>query len=323
MSRKHRQFTNPVPTEVTRPGKGLGILLKFMTGGKKRVPGRTFVFRSTDDSLSVPPDRDALCVTWIGHSTVVLDIDGKRFITDPIWSSRCSPLPLVGPVRFFDPPVDLNAIKYIDGVIISHDHYDHLDEKTIIRLGMTGCDFFVPIGVRAHLEEWGIHSSLIHEFTWGDERRIGDDHVLIAEKSRHFSGRKFGRRNDTLWVSWVIQSRSRKVFFGGDGGYFKGFSEIGKSYGPFDLTILEIGAYDENWKDIHMGPVNALKAHHDLGGKVLFPVHWGTFSLAFHPWNEPINILLEEAEKAGVKLLCPEPGETVVAGEHVSRWWDE
>ncbi len=320
--RKNVRFENPVPTTVIVQGKGLGMLVKLLAGGKRRTPDEIFSFKKDESSLELPPHPSKLCVTWIGHSTVILDIDGKRFITDPIWSRRCSPFPLAGPSRFFDPPIDLDKIKFINGVIISHDHYDHLDEKTIIRLGMTGCDFYIPSGVRRHLEEWGIPSVQIHDFGWGDSYEIGAAHRITAEKARHFSGRKIGRRNDTLWVSWVIQGGDKKVFFGGDGGYFQGFADIGRKYGSFDLTILEIGAYDENWKDIHMGPLNAVKAHNDLNGAVLLPVHWGTFSLAFHPWDEPVKMLIQEAEQEGIKLLCPEPGECVEVGEYISRWWE-
>lgn len=262
-------------------------------------------------------------MTWISHSTVFIEIDGKRFLTDPVWSKRASPFTFAGPSRFFDPPLSLEELPEIDGVIISHDHYDHLDRSTIIKLGRRALHFYLPLGVGKYLKQWGIPANQIHEMGWSDSVMLGGSHRLIAAPARHFSGRSLLRRDQTLWASWVMIGPQHKVYFGGDSGYFPGYKEIGETYGPFDLTILEIGAYHPNWGAIHLGPVNAVKAHLDLQGKVLLPVHWGTFALAFHQWNEPVEELIIEANRQKIVLMLPQPGrpENVPAMSFNSEWW--
>ncbi|MFZ5569256.1 MAG: MBL fold metallo-hydrolase [Thermodesulfobacteriota bacterium] len=319
-----KAFDNLVPTTISKPGTLWGTVWDYMAGDEIREPASPPGPFAADVRLAEPPAAEGLAVCWIGHSTVVIDIDGKRFLTDPIWSRRCSPFSLIGPRRFFDPPAPLNQVRYVDGVIISHDHYDHLDEATIRCLGQRDVIFYVPRGVGKQLRDWGISEKRIRERTWWEEIRIGLNHRLIATPARHFSGRGIFDRNRTLWVSWVIQGSRHRVFFGGDGGYFPGFDTIGRLYGPFDLTMLEIGAYHPNWGEIHLGPRNAVKAHRKLRGRVLLPIHWGTFKLALHAWNTPAEEVIEVAKKDGVQLLLPLPGKMIAPmGETlISRWWE-
>jgi L-ascorbate metabolism protein UlaG (beta-lactamase superfamily) len=279
--------------------------------------------------LADPPSRarsDALAVTWLGHATALLEIDGYRLLTDPVWSERCSPSRMVGPQRLHPPPLPLEALPALDAVVISHDHYDHLDMNTVRVLGRTQrAPFVVPLGVGAHLREWGIAGDRIIELDWNSSASIGEL-TLACTPARHFSGR-FLSRNNTLWASWAIIGPEHRAFFGGDSGYARGFAEIGTQHGPFDLTLLPIGAYNKSWPDIHMDPEEAVAVHRDLNGDnatgVMLPIHWATFRLAPHPWAEPAERLLVAANDAGVNVAVPRPGGRVVPGEHaeLDTWW--
>ncbi|MBI5547300.1 MAG: MBL fold metallo-hydrolase, partial [Deltaproteobacteria bacterium] len=211
-------------------------------------------------------------------------------------------------------------------VAISHDHYDHLDKGAIQQLARNQptVPFFVPLGVGAHLEQWGVAPERIHEHDWWEEETLADGALKIAcAPARHFSGRGIFDRNTTQWASWVVQARQRRVYFGGDSGYFDVLEEIGKRYGPFDLTMLEIGAFHENWGLIHLGPSGALRAHQALGGRYLLPIHWATFNLGIHPWDEPIETLMSAAQAGGVAVLTPKIGERVTLSSppQPARWW--
>jgi L-ascorbate metabolism protein UlaG (beta-lactamase superfamily) len=254
---------------------------------------------------------DKLTVTWHGHSTALVDIDGYRVLTDPVWSDRCSPSRTVGPQRLHPPPAALEALPAIDAVVISHDHYDHLDIDTVTALARTQrSPFVVPLGVGAHLREWGIPEQRIVELDWGESRTIGEL-TLACTPARHFSGR-FISRNTTLWSSWVLSGPRHRVYFGGDTGYTKSFAQIGSDHGPFDVTLMPIGAYNAAWPDIHMNPEEAVRAHRDVTDSgLLVPIHWCTFRLAPHPWAEPIERLLAAAEPAGVSVAVPKPGQRI------------
>ncbi|BCI55171.1 MBL fold metallo-hydrolase [Mycolicibacterium litorale] len=273
------------------------------------------------------PDADAagLAAYWHGHSTTLIEVDGYRVLTDPIWSDRCSPSRTVGPQRMHEPPVPLEQLPAVDAVLISHDHYDHLDIDTILGLARTQrAPFCVPLGVGAHLRKWGISDARIVELDWNESHRIGEL-TLVCTPARHFSGRLFSR-NTTLWSSWVISGPRHRAFFGGDTGYTASFAEIGSQHGPFDLTLMPVGAYHPAWPDIHMNPEEAVRAHQDMtdaGGGVLLPVHWGTFRLAPHPWAEPVQRLLAAAEPAGVRVVVPKPGQRVERGASpaIEQWW--
>ena len=277
--------------------------------------------------LADPPDHtgsEAFAVTWLGHATALLEIDGYRVLTDPVWAQRCSPSRTVGPQRLHPSPLPLEALPALDAVVISHDHYDHLDMGTVRALARTQrAPFVVPLGVGAHLRAWGIAPDRIIELDWNSHAVVGEL-TLICTPARHFSGR-FLSRNNTLWASWAICGPRHRAFFGGDSGYTRSFAEIGSEHGPFDLTLLPIGAYNKSWPDIHMNPEEAVAVHRDLSGDagVLVPIHWATFRLAPHPWAEPAERLLTAAADSAVSLAIPRPGGRVVpAGPtDLETWW--
>jgi L-ascorbate metabolism protein UlaG (beta-lactamase superfamily) len=277
---------------------------------------------TTDTKVYQTPPKSGLRITWVGHSSLLIEIDGHRILTDPVWSDRVSFTKLMGPKRFFQPPIALTDLPPLDAIIVSHDHYDHLDKKTIKFFAGSPVPFYCSLGVGQHLKKWGIAKDHITEMDWGDSIMITPDLVITATPSRHFSGRGIINRNETLWSSFVIKGTNHNIFFGADSGYFPGFKDIGETYGPFDLTILEIGAYGKYWPDIHMGPDHASNAHLDLQGKLMMPIHWGTFNLALHDWYEPIEKLQEYAIAKKLALFVPEPGKpTEVNGVYSSDWW--
>ncbi|MBF9141960.1 MBL fold metallo-hydrolase [Hymenobacter properus] len=317
-------YHNTLPTSVSPPS-GYGPLLKrYLFEKAEREPKAPLgPFRADAAALAAPVPADALRATWLGHSTTLLEIDGRRILTDPVWSERASPSQLMGPKRFFAPPLPLDKLPKLDAVILSHDHYDHLDAAAIRFLAKTDVPFFCPLGVGAHLRRWGVPAARITERNWWESAQLAPDFTLVATPARHFSGRGL-TRNNTLWASWCLLGPRHKVFFGGDSGPFEeGFRQIGEAYGPFDLLLLEIGASDPEWANIHLGPDEALRAHRLLGGGPLLPLHWGTFNLAFHAWRQPVERLLEAAD-ADVPLLLPAPGQRVdvAAGPLNSRWWE-
>ncbi|MBS0373928.1 MAG: MBL fold metallo-hydrolase [Proteobacteria bacterium] len=292
-----------------------------------RVRGR----RYPDAPLPAVDPRDGwrraaggVRATWLGHSTVLVEIDGVRVLTDPVWGPRASPTRWLGPKRFQPVPVHLRDVPRPDVIAISHDHYDHLDYPTIRALRRTTVPFVVPLGVGRHLERWGVDPRRITELDWWETYRVpGGELEIIATPSQHFSGRSLTDRNATLWTSFVFRGPRHRVFFSGDTGLTSEYATIRERLGPFDLVMLEIGAFHPSWGDIHLGPDNALAAHALLGGGTLLPVHWGTFALAMHDWDEPIERLVRQAESRGAALLLPrigEPLEPAQAGEQGS-WW--
>jgi L-ascorbate metabolism protein UlaG (beta-lactamase superfamily) len=318
-----RKYLNVLPTRVD-PSSGYATLLRrYLLEKGERAPRRPLgPFRADAVVLAAPVPAAALRATWLGHSTVLLEVDGRRFLTDPVWSQRASPSSLVGPKRFFAPPLALADVPPLDGIILSHDHYDHLDPAAIRALAGRTARFYCPLGVGAHLRRWGVPAAKISELTWWEEVAVAPDFRLTATPARHFSGRGLGR-DGTLWASWVLQGPQHRVFFGGDSGPFdEAFRQIGERFGPFDLVLLEIGAADAEWADIHLGPDEALRAHQLLGGGPLLPLHWGTFNLALHAWRQPVERLLE-AVAPTVPLLLPAPGQRVEvsAGPLPGQWW--
>ncbi len=323
-----KTFMNPVETNMKW---GIGdfytMLKRWILIKGNREPKEPLPVVVQLDSTSFAADiTDSLRAIWIGHSSVLIEIDGKRILTDPVWSERCSPSTLFGPKRFFPAPIPLKQLPPLDAVLISHDHYDHLDKNAVCTLAKTGVEFFVPLGVGAHLEKWGIDNNQIIIFDWWDSYDLDDNFRLIAAPARHFSGRSmFGGFNRTLWVSWVIAGPKHRVFFSGDTGEFGELAEIGEKYGPFDLDLIKIGAYSELWPDIHLMPEQAVKIHSMLKADLLMPIHWGTFRLAFHDWFEPPNRLLAAAAEKGVRCIIPRPGQMVSFSKPppVERWWEE
>ncbi|NMO14240.1 hypothetical protein HPC49_08005 [Pyxidicoccus fallax] len=290
--------------------------------GERRRPLAELPLAEPGATWGEPPN-DGARVTWLGHSTLLIEVDGARVLTDPIWSARASPSSLVGPVRFHPPPVPLAALPKLDAVVISHDHYDHLDMDTVQALAKTGVRFFVPLGVADHLRSWDVPDAQVVELDWWGEAPVTRDVSLVATPSRHYSGRTTGRRDTTLWASWVVRGARHRVFFSGDSGPTPQFEDIGRRLGPFDLVALEIGAFHPAWGDIHLGPDNALEAHRMLGGGPLLPIHWATFNLAVHPWDEPVERLVRLAAQRGVHVLMPMLGAPLVIeeGARLAPWW--
>jgi len=298
-------------------------LSDFLCGGERRVPQGELPIVAPAEAWSRPPGS-GLRATWLGHSTVLIEIDGLRVLTDPVWGPRASPSRLAGPKRFHPVPVPLRALPPIDVVLVSHDHYDHLDYPTIRELARSDVPFVTSLGVGAHLEAWGVAPGRITELDWWESHRLPNAELEItAAPSQHFSGRGLKDRNATLWSSLVIRTPRHAVFFSGDTGLTGEYATIRERLGPFDLVMLEVGAFHPSWGDIHLGPDNALKAHALLGGGTFLPIHWGTFSLALHAWDEPAETLLALGERQGVPLVMPRLGEAFEPGrvDGVVPWW--
>ncbi|HEY0126540.1 MAG TPA: MBL fold metallo-hydrolase, partial [Blastococcus sp.] len=254
--------------------------------------------------------------------SALLEVDGQRLLLDPVWGHRVSPSPVFGPTRLHEPPLPVEALPPVDAIVISHDHYDHLDLPTVRALLVTQtAPFVVPLGIGEHLRKWHVPEERIVELDWDETHRVGEL-ALTCTEARHFSGRYF-HRDTTLWASWSIAGPRHRVFFGGDTGYTPAFAEIGARLGPFDLTLLPIGAYNDAWHAIHMDPEEAVRAHGDLGGRLLLPIHWATFNLAFHRWAEPVQRLLTAARRTGAPVVVPRPGERVDALHPPAPvdWW--
>jgi L-ascorbate metabolism protein UlaG (beta-lactamase superfamily) len=277
-----------------------------------RAPkGTVPVHATTLADISGPP-ATGLRLTWMGHSSVLAEIDGQRVLFDPVWGERCSPFPFVGPKRLHPVPLPLAALGPVDVVVISHDHYDHLDMPTIKALADTDTLFAVPLGVGAHLEYWGVSADRLRELDWNEATKVGGL-TLTATPARHFCGRGPRSTQHTLWASWCVAGEEHRIYHSGDTGYFEGFKDIGAEHGPFDATMIQIGAYSDFWPDIHMTPEEGMRAHLDLqGGQphgVMMPIHWATFNLATHPWAAPGEGTVAAGRATGSRTALPRPGE--------------
>lgn len=268
-----------------------------------------------------PKGDKGLRAAWLGHSSLLINIDGFIVLTDPIFQRKVSP---VGPVRFNrELPLQVEELEKVDVVIVSHDHYDHLNKYSIQQLAAKAGLFVVPARVGERLNKWGVPAEKIVELNWWQEHRLHEGLTITATPARHFSGRTPFDRNNTLWASWVIRTDRHRVFFSGDSGYFPGFREIGKKYGPFDVAFMECGAYNERWSNVHMFPEQTVQAVQDLGGNILQPVHWATFNLAMHPWYEPIERLIDKVWSSNVRLSVPMIGQVVDYDKplRTELWW--
>ena len=267
--------------------------------------------------------RDSLRVTWLGHSTLLVELDSARILIDPVWGERVSPSRFIGNRRFAPVPLALDDLPPLDAVVISHDHYDHLDMPTVRQLAERVPQWIVPLGVGAHLEHWGVAPQAITELDWWDSTLVASLE-LVSTPARHFSGRFVNDQSATLWSGWAILGHDQRVFYSGDTALTPEFAEIGARYGPFDLTLIESGAYDATWSDVHLGPEQAVAAHQMVRGRVMMPVHWGMFDLAMHGWTEPAERVRAAAARAGVAVAFPRPGESVTPETYPANpWWPD
>jgi L-ascorbate metabolism protein UlaG (beta-lactamase superfamily) len=316
------KFVYDLPSPVDTSLKGLTSMVKeALKRDANRRPGEPLPMVPID--FGPIPDHETR-MTWLGHSALLLQTSGKTVLIDPMFGNSPSPFPFIGSKRYNSKlPFAIEDLPPIDAVILSHDHYDHLDYDSIKKLKEKIGKFFVPLGVGRHLRRWGIEPGNIQEFNWWDEGVFGKIH-LACTPARHFSGRSIGDRDSSLWCSWVIESEHSKIFFSGDSGYGPHFAKIGEKYGPFDLTLIECGQYDSRWAYTHMLPEETVQAHLDVKGSLLIPIHWGGFTLAFHDWTDPVERAAKEAERRNTALSSPKIGEPVIVGSadypHTA-WW--
>lgn len=285
-------------------------------------PHQPVPVHQVDPALFAQAPTSGLRLTWFGHSTMLIEIDGLRVLTDPVWSERISPVTWAGPRRWYPPLIALDQLPSIDVVLISHDHYDHLDHRTLMAMKEWKTQFIVPLGIGAHLEYWGIDPKKIVEVDWWEKVKVGDLEI-VSTPVRHASGRHVFDRDSTLWSSYALVGPTHRAFFSGDSGLFTGLQDIGEKLGPFDVTMIEVGQYHRGWPDWHLGPEQAVTAHQMLNGKTFFPMHWGLVNLAYHAWTEPIERSVVASTKAEVRLLNPLPGQSVEPEvvEQYAQWW--
>lgn len=315
------RFHNPTRGVPVVRGNGLAIAREFFFGGKRRLPPGPIPVHSPLEQWAKRADSD-LRITWLGHSTMLIESGRIRVLTDPVFGDRLSPVSFAGPRRFHPVPATIPQLPELDAILVSHDHFDHLCRTSMLQLAKLRVPVVTSLGVGAHLERFGVET--IVELDWWEQHTLlGGDLRFTAVPAHHFSGRTLTDRNATLWSSWVIETPRHRLFFSGDTGMHDGFTTIGERFGPFDVTMLEIGAWNPAWGDIHLGPANALRAFEMLGGGTLLPMHWGTFDLGLHPWDEPAETLFSLAEGAGARILTPRLGRPFEPAheEGPSPWW--
>lgn len=327
--RTNPQFENGRFVNVERPAPYSFAVVRTLiagqfSGDEVREPPAPMPIVPVDPAALAAAPKPGLRAFWIGHASVYVEVDGVRVLIDPVFSQYASPFP-VGPKRFHPPPIALADLPRIDAVVISHDHYDHLDMATVRQLAARGTVFFVPLGVGAHLERWQVPMAQIRELEWWQEGGVGGVR-FVCTPTRHYSGRGLTDSRATLWSSWSVVGPQHRFFYSGDTGYSKHFAEIGARLGPFDMSFIKVGAYGpgQPWIDIHMTPEDAVRAHGEVGAKRLFPVHWGTFNLAFHAWDEPIRRTVKAAAARGADLVTPRIGQMIDAERLFSAdpWWE-
>lgn len=317
-------FVNPLPPAGYTVAD-VRLLISGALGDEQRVPPAPIPVLTPTAAELAPRAGPALRAFWIGHGGVYIEIDGLRLLVDPVFSDYASPFE-IGPKRFHPPPLALAALPRIDIVLITHDHYDHLDMTTVQALARRGTRFCVPLGIGAHLAAWGVPADQIIDMAWWQEQALPNGVRIVSTPSRHYSGRGLGDKNATLWGSWTVLGARHRFYVSGDTGYSDHFTTIASRYGPFDLAFVKIGAYGpgDPWNDIHMSAEDAVRAARELCAKRMFPVHWGTFNLAYHAWDEPIKRASAAALNEKVELLTPRVGEFVDADAPFAstRWWE-
>jgi L-ascorbate metabolism protein UlaG (beta-lactamase superfamily) len=321
--REGKRYINPVPTSVGGWSMFLKVLRRYLTNREERTPKQSLGPFRTDARVYEHPPASGLRVTWMGHSSMLVEIDGSRVLVDPVWDQRAAPVQWAGPKRFFAPPLPLEEMPRLDVVLLSHDHYDHLGARTVQRLAQSqavaGAQWVTTLGTGTILGKLGVRG--VRELDWKESLRVGELE-LTALPARHFSGRSLFNRFETLWASFLLAGPTHRVYYGADSGEWEGFKEIAQAYGPFDVTMLEIGAFDPLWADIHMGPDGAVRMFQAMGARgLMMPIHWGLFDLALHGWQQPIKRVFAFED---LKIWAPEPGlpTEVVKGTPLrSEWW--
>jgi L-ascorbate metabolism protein UlaG (beta-lactamase superfamily) len=317
------KFHNTSGATADLQGPSGGIMWDFFFGRGKRSPKGVLPLANPLETWKTEPSS-GLRVTWLGHSTLVVEIDGVRILTDPVWCERASPVQFAGPKRFHPVPISIDQLPKLDAVLLSHDHHDHLCPSSVAALGKLRVPFVTSLGVGMHLERFGVNPRDITELDWWEETKVSDGALTItATPAQHFSGRGLRDRGTTLWSSFVLSTPKRRVFYSADTGPTKELADIAARFGPFDLSMIEIGAWHPSWGSIHLGPQHALEAFSQLGGGTFLPIHWSTFDLALHIWDEPAETLLALAKPMGVKIVTPLIGEAVEPSkvEAPNPWW--
>jgi len=319
---KDGKFLNQEPTKTSFSLKDTWLFLKKKMSNKAIVEHEIEVIKMSKDMFRNTPDS-LQRITWLGHSTALIEIDGQTIITDPMFSSSPSPVPgFVGKRFSKEMPIEIEDLPEIDVVLISHDHYDHLDRKSIKELDKKTKKYIMPLGVDAHLIKWGINPNKMEILDWSQSTRYANIEFSCTP-GQHFSGRGLESCN-TLWCSWVINTTSSKLFFSGDSGYGPHFKQIGEQYGPFDLALMECGQYDESFAQIHMMPEQSVQAAVDIKANLMLPIHWGSFALSLHDWNEPITRAIKQANSLDLKLTTPRIGESLylnMPNPPIDTWW--
>ncbi|PEC82188.1 hypothetical protein COK00_09600 [Bacillus cereus] len=315
-----KKYINQIDTDVSfKPKDIIGLMTDYFKMKTKLRP-----IKNLPIVLSNKDNESLESVTWFGHSASLLKIEGKKLLLDPMFGDASSPFPVFNSKRYSGTfSLEREDLQEIDAIIISHNHYDHLNYKSIMQLKDRAKHFYVPTGVAQYLIKWGVSPNKISEHNWWDEITF-DNIKLVCAPARHFSGRSMTDRDCSLWCSWLILGQETKVFFSGDSGYAPHFKEIGDKYGPFDLTLMECGQYDPRWSAIHMLPEETVQAHMDVKGELLLPIHWGAFTLALHEWSDPIERVTKEANRLGVKVTTPQIGESITLKSKdypSSAWW--
>jgi L-ascorbate metabolism protein UlaG (beta-lactamase superfamily) len=313
-------FENPQPMW----NDPLGAMTSIAQASPVTVPDEPIPVEDVDARRFETPPTSGLRVTWLGHSTVLIEIDGVRILTDPIFGGRASPLTWAGPQAWYPTPLSADELPKLVAILISHDHHDHLQYSSIRKLVDVDTTWIVPLGVGAHLEYWGVRPARIVELDWWQEHPVGSVQ-LTCVPSRHASGRHLLDQMATLWAGYALVGPAHRVLFSGDTGLFPAMKSIGDKLGPFDVVMIEVGAYNRSWPDWHIGPEQALLAHEWLHGKVFLPIHWGLWSLATHGWTEPIERVLVEAKKRGSTVATPRPGQSFEphALPVFEKWWPD
>ena len=322
---KEGVFVNELETNMDMDFSAMyETMLEFIKGGENLQPKEDLPVKKIEAQWIEQNKNQLTKLTWFGHSAFLLQLDGKKILIDPMLGESPAPHPMIGVKRYNkEIPIEIKNLPFIDFVIISHDHYDHLDYESVMKLKGKVGKFYMPLGVGTHFKSWGFDENQILELDWWDET-MEDNIKLVCTPSRHFSGRGLTDRSATLWSSWVILSEKKKIYFSGDGGFGPHFKEIGDKYGPFDVGLMECGQYNKNWAQIHMMPEQTVQATIDVGAQWLVPVHWGTFTLSLRDWTDPIERVSAEAKRKNVNISTPAIGETIVLEHSLfpnSVWW--